>query len=94
MLKMWRSIYRTYYISVKLGIVVCCYTEQNGYSPSTNHHTVLLLDEADIFLEQRSLADLDRNGLVSGKSKTIVIRSTRAKTIKCSSGLWNTMTVS
>lgn len=29
--------------------------------------TVVLLDEADIFLEQRSLEDLKRNALVSGK---------------------------
>lgn len=27
---------------------------------------VVLLDEADIFLEQRSLASLERNALVSG----------------------------
>jgi hypothetical protein len=27
---------------------------------------VLLLDEADVFLEQRSLSDLERNSLVSG----------------------------
>lgn len=27
---------------------------------------VLLLDEADVFLEERSLADLERNSLVSG----------------------------
>ena len=29
---------------------------------------VLLLDEADIFLEQRSTHELDRNGIVSSKS--------------------------
>lgn len=28
---------------------------------------VLLLDEADVFLEERSLQDLERNSLVSGK---------------------------
>jgi hypothetical protein len=27
---------------------------------------VVLLDEADVFLEQRTLADLQRNALVSG----------------------------
>lgn len=27
---------------------------------------VLLLDEADVFLEERSMADLERNSLVSG----------------------------
>ena len=29
--------------------------------------TVLLLDEADVFLEERTMADLQRNSLVSGK---------------------------
>jgi hypothetical protein len=28
---------------------------------------VLLMDEADVFLEERSMADLQRNSLVSGK---------------------------
>jgi hypothetical protein len=28
---------------------------------------VVLLDEADVFLEERSLADMERNALVSGK---------------------------
>jgi hypothetical protein len=28
---------------------------------------VVLLDEADVFLEQRSFANLERNALVSGK---------------------------
>jgi len=28
---------------------------------------VVLLDEADVFLEERSLADMQRNALVSGK---------------------------
>lgn len=29
--------------------------------------TVVLLDDADVFLEQRSLEDMKRNALVSGK---------------------------
>ena len=29
-------------------------------------NTVVLLDEADVFLEERSLADMQRNALVSG----------------------------
>jgi hypothetical protein len=33
-------------------------------------NAVLLVDEADIFLEQRKTRDLARNGLVSGKPKT------------------------
>jgi hypothetical protein len=31
---------------------------------------VLLLDEADIFLEERTIADLERNSLVSGEFYT------------------------
>lgn len=30
-------------------------------------HAVLLMDECDVFLEQRSATDLERNKLVSGK---------------------------
>jgi hypothetical protein len=36
--------------------------------PADNKPLVLLLDEADVFLEERSLADLERNSLVSGES--------------------------
>jgi len=36
---------------------------------------VVLLDEADIFLEQRSLADLQRNALVSGDCSAQLINS-------------------
>lgn len=35
---------------------------------STKWNAVLLLDEADVFLEQRSAHDLERNKLVSSKS--------------------------
>lgn len=34
---------------------------------STDTLTVLLLDEADVFLEERTMADLQRNSLVSGE---------------------------
>ena len=34
---------------------------------ATHWKAVLLIDEADIFLEQRSPSDLQRNGLVSSK---------------------------
>lgn len=34
--------------------------------PSTENFIVLLLDEADVFLEERSMSDLERNSLVSG----------------------------
>lgn len=36
--------------------------------------TVVLLDEADIFLEQRSLVDLKRNALVSGKHNCLTTK--------------------
>jgi hypothetical protein len=34
---------------------------------------LLLIDEADIFLERRKHTDLARNGLVSGKLSTICV---------------------
>ena len=43
---------------------------ENGLSDAihlaTTWNAVILIDEADVFLEQRSLHDLERNGLVSG----------------------------
>ena len=44
--------------SLDSGYVVQC---------SSTLRTVLLLDEADVFLEERTLSDLDRNSLVSGE---------------------------
>ncbi|CAP66956.1 uncharacterized protein PODANS_4_5610, partial [Podospora anserina S mat+] len=38
---------------------------------SHSTYTVLLLDEADIFLEERTLQDLQRNSLVSGASNNL-----------------------
>ena len=40
----------------------------NVLDMSTKWNAVLLLDEADVFLEQRSAHDLERNKLVSSKS--------------------------
>ena len=34
---------------------------------STKWGAVLLLDECDVFLEQRTVSDIERNKLVSGK---------------------------
>tara|TARA_R110002060_G_scaffold20051_2_gene27290 strand:+ start:101 stop:328 length:228 start_codon:yes stop_codon:yes gene_type:complete len=34
---------------------------------------VLLLDEADVFLEERSLNDLKRNSLVSGQFSALIV---------------------
>ena len=36
---------------------------------------VVLLDEADVFLEERSLSDLQRNALVSGEFSEFVLFS-------------------
>lgn len=36
---------------------------------------ILLLDEADIFLERREHKDIARNGIVSGMSYSIIARS-------------------
>jgi hypothetical protein len=37
------------------------------YCNSINLYVVVLLDEADVFLEQRKISDLQRNALVSGQ---------------------------
>jgi AAA+ superfamily predicted ATPase len=37
-------------------------------------HAVLLVDECDVFLEERSVSDLERNKLVSGKSDSVLER--------------------
>ena len=37
---------------------------------ATTWNAIVLLDEADVFLEQRSPNDLERNALVSGKAFT------------------------
>jgi len=40
---------------------------------------VLLLDEADVFLEERTTADLQRNSLVSGKILISILSNSRAE---------------
>ncbi len=59
---------------------------------SAKWNAVLLLDEADVFLEQRSAHDLERNKLVSSKflqsaldSRTLVcqyLKSLKQRTVK------------
>jgi hypothetical protein len=39
---------------------------------ATGWNAVLLIDEADVFLEQRSLHDLVRNGVVAGNISNLV----------------------
>jgi len=39
---------------------------------ATTWNAIVLLDEADVFLEQRSAHDLERNSLVSGTSNKIL----------------------
>lgn len=34
-------------------------------------HAIVLIDEADVFLEQRTATDLERNSLVSGKNEVL-----------------------
>ena len=43
----------------------------NVLEMSTKWNAVLLLDEADVFLEQRSARDLERNKLVSSRFPVI-----------------------
>ena len=44
----------------------------NALNLATLWNAVVLLDEADVFLEQRSARDVERNGLVSSKSRHIL----------------------
>lgn len=37
-----------------------------GVHINTHNIAVLLIDEADVFLEERTMADIQRNSLVSG----------------------------
>ncbi len=37
------------------------------FKTATSWGAVLLIDEADVFMERRTTADLERNGLVAGK---------------------------
>lgn len=40
---------------------------QAGLDLATGWNAIVLIDEADVFLEQRSTSDLERNSLVSSK---------------------------
>jgi hypothetical protein len=56
--------------------------------------SVVLLDEADVFLEQRTLQDLQRNALVSGKGDgAMAVAEYLADLKQFSFVYWNTMTV-
>lgn len=44
----------------------------NVLEMSTKWNAILLLDEADVFLEQRSAHDLERNKLVSSQSSFLL----------------------
>jgi hypothetical protein len=63
---MWNAIFKRCYISGKLGTAVS--RDLNSVVEQLLNLTfvVLLLDEADVFLEERGIADLERNSLVSG----------------------------
>jgi len=41
---------------------------QEEFTRATDWDAILLLDEADVVLEARSFEDVQRNGIVSGKS--------------------------
>jgi hypothetical protein len=46
---------------------------QAALSLATTWNAIVLIDEADVFLEQRSANDLERNSLVSSRSSLINI---------------------
>jgi hypothetical protein len=53
---------------------------------------ILLLDEADVFLAERTLQDINRNGIVSGRrSAANYIDNFANDYLQSFSGLWNTM---
>ena len=41
---------------------------------STKWGAILLLDECDVFLEQRTISDIERNKLVSGNKSPSILR--------------------
>ena len=62
---MWRNISKQCFTLVKFGTVVA-FSSTVFWEATKLTPPVLLLDEADIFLEERTIADLERNSLVSG----------------------------
>lgn len=61
---MWRIIYAAFSTLEKYGTVVG--TDGADVIAWLTRLLVLLMDEADVFLEERTMADLQRNSLVSG----------------------------
>ena len=61
----WRNISKPCSTLVKFGTVVT-FSSTILWEAIKLTPPVLLLDEADIFLEERTIADLERNSLVSG----------------------------
>ncbi len=60
---------------------------------ATHWNAILVIDEADVFLEQRSAHDLKRNSMVSGKSSLTHLFPSRPDVQKSFSVLLNTMKV-
>jgi hypothetical protein len=54
---------------------------------------ILLIDEADIFLERRRGADIARNGLVSGKKFALLANLDADMRLQYSCGKWSTFKV-
>lgn len=51
----------------RLGVAVCLVSEYNANLQLTREIAVVLLDEADVFVEERTLADQKRNAIISGQ---------------------------
>jgi hypothetical protein len=73
----WRKV--TKFVTVSTNSVI--HRKNLGLWSEIWHHPfpiniklflVVLLDEADVFLEERTMTDLDRNALVSGKQHMFV----------------------
>lgn len=72
-LTMLPSTWRRCYFSVKPGDVVSTLSNAAPFFFFPLTMPVVLLDEADVFLEERSLFDLQRNALVSGEFSSKII---------------------
>lgn len=53
----------------------------DAFRLATTWNAIVLIDEADVFLEQRSANDLERNCLVSGKGGTLLALRTRSNSV-------------
>lgn len=49
------------------------------FKTAVSWQCILLIDEADVFMERRTTADLDRNSLVAGKLTSLFLSKVSSK---------------